>query len=105
MKFRLFNNVHWSDKLINVLVVVLDITIAFWLNNWQETRKNKASEQRYLVALQTDLSKDTVSLLAITEDMDTILYSIERMLILASKTLEKNFVKAYRKGEPSALMQ
>ena len=44
MKFRPFSNVHWSDKLVDVLVVVLGITIAFGLNHWQSARKNKAYE-------------------------------------------------------------
>jgi len=95
MKFSLFSNVHWSDKLVDVLVVVLGITIAFWLNNWQEERKNAASEQKYLAALQTDLAKDTVQLLEITEHTDTILYSIEKMLRLAEKPVYADSVADY----------
>ena len=95
MKFRLFSNVHWSDKLVDVLVVVLGITIAFWLSNWQEERKNSTSEQKYLAALQTDLAKDTVQLLEIAEDMDTIFFGIERMLRLADKPEKADSVADY----------
>jgi len=85
MKFRLFRNVHWSDKLVDVLVVVLGITIAFWLNNWRENQKNRASEHQYLSALETDLGKDTVELLKIIESMDTVFFGIDRMYTLADK--------------------
>jgi hypothetical protein len=95
MKFRLFSNVHWSDKLVDVLVVVLGITIAFWLNNWQSERKNSSSEQKYLAALQTDLAKDTVQLLEITKEMDTIFFAIERMLRLADKPENADSVADY----------
>lgn len=95
MKFRLFNKVHWWDKLLDVLVVVLGITIAFWLNNWQESRKNRASEQKYLVALQNDLSKDSVSLLAKLEVMDTILFGIDKMIKISDEVKNADSITQY----------
>ncbi|MEM8969626.1 MAG: DUF6090 family protein [Bacteroidota bacterium] len=66
---RFLGNVHWGDKLIDILVVVLGITIAFGLNNWRENRQNAKLEQRYLKNLKEDLVKDTLQMINIKRDL------------------------------------
>lgn len=76
---NLFRSVHWSDKLIDILVVVLGISIAFWLNNWNQERQNITLEQQYLKNLRGDLAKDSVNLTVGFMYMDTISFSIKRI--------------------------
>lgn len=47
---------------IEFLIVILGITIAFWLSNLGEERKEARLEQAYLQDLNTDLIKDQKSL-------------------------------------------
>ena len=54
--------VAWLDKLVDLLVVILGISIAFGINNWADGRKNERKKQRYLVSLKSDLQKDSVDL-------------------------------------------
>lgn len=79
---RFLQNIHWSDKLIDILVVVLGITIAFGLNNWNEHRQNAKLEQKYLKSLREDLVKDSVNLQGGFIYMDKISFSINRIFRL-----------------------
>ncbi|SDL28823.1 hypothetical protein SAMN05421823_105113 [Catalinimonas alkaloidigena] len=87
--------IKWGDKLIDIVVVVLGITIVFWLNTWGEARKNQATEQSYLKRLQYDLVQDSTDLADILEGMDTIAFSIERMLRLAPHAEAADSVATY----------
>ncbi len=46
-----FRSVSWLDKLVNVLVVILGISIAFGIDNWAEGRKNEQAEATVFVQL------------------------------------------------------
>lgn len=80
---KFFRSIHWGDKVIDILVVVLGITIAFGLNNWRENRQNAKLEQQYLKNMKEDLVKDTVRLVEIKEEMTGVFTRINRMLELS----------------------
>ena len=40
--------IDWKSKLIDLLIVIIGITIAFQLNNLNESNKSKAKEKDYL---------------------------------------------------------
>ena len=46
-KFRLNVKIEWKSKLIDLLIVIIGITIAFKLNNWNESRKIFNEEKAY----------------------------------------------------------
>ncbi len=54
--------VPWLDKLVNLLVVILGISIAFGINNWADGRKDARKKQQYLVNLSNDLRVDSLAL-------------------------------------------
>ncbi len=74
-----FCAVPWLDKLVDLLVVILGISIAFGINNWADGRKNERKKHRYLVSLKSDLQKDSADLnsnLERLEDHGAILDSL-----------------------------
>ena len=52
----------WPDKLVDLLVVILGISIAFGIDNWAEGRKDARAKQQYLISLSSDLTKDSLRL-------------------------------------------
>lgn len=69
-------NINWKDHLISLLVVILGISIAYSLEGWRESRKEKVLETAYLKALQEDLQNDF-------DQLDTLLkVDLSRMTML-----------------------
>ena len=54
--------VPWLDKLVDLLVVILGISIAFGINNWADARKNERKKEQYLISLSHDLRVDSLAL-------------------------------------------
>ncbi len=46
---------------LEILIVIVGITIAFWLNNWGEERKERRLEQEFLKTLRSDLAADSAA--------------------------------------------
>ena len=74
--------IPWLDKLVDVLVVILGISIAFGIDNWAEGRKNERTEQKYLRSLREDLAKDSASLAEISRNTDRLQSSIDTTIAL-----------------------
>lgn len=49
---------YWLKYLLDLLVVIIGVTIAFGLNSWRESSRESAQEDIYIESLQNDLSKD-----------------------------------------------
>jgi hypothetical protein len=54
--------VRWSSYLIELLIVVIGISIAFWLNNMGVESKNKKEKIAYLIDIRSDLRTDSLRL-------------------------------------------
>lgn len=52
----------WTGYLLELLVVIIGVTIAFGLNNWREGSKQDDLEELYLQSLQNDLAQDAAML-------------------------------------------
>lgn len=61
--------VSWPNKFIDLVVVIVGVTIAFTLTNWQQNRQAASKEDRYLTLMRNDLVKDKD---ALTEDLRTL---------------------------------
>ncbi|MFC3879766.1 DUF6090 family protein [Algoriphagus namhaensis] len=71
-----------------ILLVVIGILIALQVNNWNETQKNKATEQKLLGELRDDLSatlEDLKTDIVIASDHLTLVDSIYSSLYLAEE--------------------
>ena len=47
--------------LLEIIIVIIGISIAFWLNNWGEERKERALEIEFIKALRADLATDSLA--------------------------------------------
>ncbi len=56
------NSINWKDHLVNLVVVILGISIAFYLEGWREDRQNLKLEIKYLNDLSVDLAYDEAML-------------------------------------------
>ncbi|MCH9008451.1 hypothetical protein IIA29_10690 [candidate division KSB1 bacterium] len=55
-------SINWKNHFIELLVVIVGITAAFALNNWQENRKNSQKEALYIQSLIKDIESDIKTL-------------------------------------------
>ncbi|MEK6478785.1 DUF6090 family protein [Catalinimonas sp. 4WD22] len=81
---KFLKSVHWADKLVDVFVVVLSISIAFWLNNWRENSSNTLKEKKYLLNLSEDLAKDSIELAFKQKNIKDVFEKIQRIQYLTS---------------------
>jgi len=47
-KIKLNLNIEWKSKVIDLLIVIIGITIAFQLNNWNESKKSDLEVKDYI---------------------------------------------------------
>jgi Family of unknown function (DUF6090) len=52
------NRISWSNKIIDLFVVIVGVSIAFTLSNWQLSNQSDQIQQHYLISLRNDLLKD-----------------------------------------------
>ncbi len=50
--------INWLDHIANLLVVILGISIAFYLESYKEADSNRRQEHKYLESLKKDLETD-----------------------------------------------
>lgn len=79
---RYFRSVAWLDKLVDLLVVILGISIAFGINNWADARKDERNKQQYLVNLSRDLRVDSVALANHRRGLDNLREVIDTLQAL-----------------------
>ncbi|MFY0686684.1 MAG: hypothetical protein JXQ90_05945 [Cyclobacteriaceae bacterium] len=54
--------IDWKYHLIELVIVIIGISIAFWLNNLAGAEKEKQLEKQYLSDIRSELIKDTTQL-------------------------------------------
>ena len=52
----------WPEYFVEMIVIVAGILVAFGLNNWNEQRKDKASEHKILRELKSDLEYNQIEI-------------------------------------------
>ena len=71
--------VNWLDHFANLLVVILGISIAFYMEGWREEAGNRKQEKKYLESLATDLQTDLEALdtlLKVNEELSASLINL-----------------------------
>jgi len=52
----------WAEYLLEIIVITIGILGAYSLNNWNESKKERKMELKYLSSMKADLQKDLVRL-------------------------------------------
>lgn len=60
---KLNSKIDWSSKIIDFLIVIVGITIAFQLNNWNESRKSDLKERNYIESFHNENAANEASLI------------------------------------------
>ncbi len=68
--------IFWKIHFIELIVVIIGISIAFALEGYTESKKEKKVEINYLSSLKTDLEKDKEDLLTIVDSTNNILRNV-----------------------------
>lgn len=56
------NKISWLDHIANLLVVILGISIAFYLEGYKDEKSNRRQQEKYLASLVEDLQTDLEAL-------------------------------------------
>ncbi|MFA0961046.1 DUF6090 family protein [Roseivirga sp. BDSF3-8] len=80
------SGIEWKSKLVDLLIVILGITIAFQLNNWNESRNNRHTLHTYLKSFRLE-NKDNISQLQVAirhaQQTKTLIDSLKNSLLAA----------------------
>lgn len=69
---KFFSSINWKDHLINFVVVIVGVTIAFYLSNRKEGMEKVQLEKSSLVSIVTDLDEDIEFLKASTDTLQIL---------------------------------
>ena len=83
------NGKYFKYAIGEIILVVVGILIALQINNWNENRKDKLSELKYLKGIVSNLNDD-ISELNNHSRIDTVMYKAQTSLIknLSSDNLD-----------------
>lgn len=86
--------INWSNHFIELIVVVIGISIAFMLDNWNQERENQKLEQKYLNSFKNDIVSDASRL-------DSTIIGVENKLNIIGKYINevKNGKASIEKAE------
>jgi len=79
---------------LEFLVIVMGISVSFWLNNWTETNKYTKARNEFLISLKQELILDTIQLSKKIADFSSVNENVIKGIALIDKVqhteIEKN---------------
>ena len=79
---------------LEFLVIVMGISVSFWLNNWTEKNKYKKARNEFLISLKQELILDTIQLSKKIKDFSSVNENVIKGITLIDKfqhtEIEKN---------------
>jgi len=90
---KFLKNIRWSDKVVDLFVVILGISIAFAMDNCSNVRKTAKTRNAYFKTLLIDLRKDSVNLSKAREGIEMEKNLIDTLFAITDKRNE-NLSKA-----------
>jgi hypothetical protein len=80
--------VYWPSVLVDFVVVVLGVTLAFLLNSWYENLQDKKLETRYLEGFYQDIQTD--------------LLALDSIIVFDNQTVSQinQAIQGYKKSQP-----
>ncbi|SDM74467.1 hypothetical protein SAMN05421823_1234 [Catalinimonas alkaloidigena] len=83
----MLKKINWRYALGEILIVLVGITLAFWLNNWKDHRQEAHARAQYLTQLKRDLERDSLQLHDNIAQCARRMRSIEQLLPHLGHTL------------------
>ncbi|MCB0488842.1 MAG: DUF6090 family protein [Cyclobacteriaceae bacterium] len=85
-----FKSIQWKDHLINFIVVVVGVTLAFYLSNRKASSDQRALELSSLRSIVSDLASDIAILTESTDTLQVMKDQLQQTVntIMSGKTLE-----------------
>lgn len=90
--------INWPDHLVNLIVVIVGITIAFYLESWKEKQADKRLETKYLTNLTDDLQQDK-------EYLDTLILINKEHLRILENLAKASINQPYSKDSLTYFVQ
>lgn len=95
-KIKLRINKEWKSKLIDLIIVIVGISIAFQLNNWNETSKLDTEAKTYINSFYEENMLNETSLISALEFTESTKKNIDTLKqLLLSKKYNDERVKAF----------
>ena len=85
MKKKIDINIDWKSKIIDLLIVIMGISIAFKLNTWNESNKANREIEDYLLSFQEESTNNKATLSAALEYSISIKKDLDSLKILLIK--------------------
>ena len=95
MKNKKFK-INWKSKIIDLLIVIAGISIAFKLNTWNESNKANREISEYLINFQEESARNKAALSSALEYSVSIKKNLDSLktLLIEKKYTDKN-IKNY----------
>lgn len=75
-----WNEINWPEQVIQLIVVVLSITLAFMVNRWYENYKNRQLERKYLHSFYSEIISDQAQIDSLITENTTRLENRGKLL-------------------------
>ncbi|MEP1035033.1 DUF6090 family protein [Ekhidna sp.] len=82
---------NWREYLIELVIVIIGITVAFWLNNMAEDSKENKLEAKFINDIQSDLIRDSTNLNTSYQFSQHKTEKVEGILQLLIQDAEMNY--------------
>lgn len=86
---KLFRDIDWRSKIVDLFIVVIGITIAFRLNSWKEDIQCYQTEKYYLESFLRENAANKAAVIRSINFSDSVNHNIDTLLNLL-RTKEKN---------------
>jgi hypothetical protein len=73
------DKISWKNHVVELIVVIIGITSALALNNWNENRLSENLETKYLQSLTKDIASDLQQLQELVEFYERAINSVMKL--------------------------
>ncbi|WP_436515398.1 DUF6090 family protein [Ekhidna sp. To15] len=82
---------NWKEYLIELVIVIIGITVAFWLNNMAEESKENKLEDKFIADVRADLIRDSSNLAQSIKYNDSKVDKLEKIIMLVSSDQNRQY--------------
>lgn len=72
--------INWKEQFVSLIVVILGISVAFWLNEWGEGNRAEKLEKQYIQGFIEDIEEDKTKIDYLLSRSEQQIESVDRIL-------------------------